>query len=86
MFNKGEFPVFGRAGMPGVFFGSALVGANLPQLTYMIVHEDPEEVKKHWSAFFADPGWKELSGNPSYKDNVSKVIGLFVRPGAGSQL
>lgn len=86
MFNKGEFPVFDRAGMPGVFFGSAVVGSALPQLTYMIVHEDPQDVKKHWGAFFADPAWKQLSGNPSYKDNVSKVIDLFLRPSAGSQV
>ena len=46
MFNKGEFPVFNRAGMPGVFFGGAIAGANLPQLTYMIVHPDADAVKK----------------------------------------
>ena len=86
MFNKGEFPIFGRAGMPGVFFGSAVVGANLPQLTYMVVHENPQDVKNHWKAFFEDSEWKPLSGSPAYKDNVSKVVATFLRPGTGSQI
>jgi hypothetical protein len=86
MFNAGEFPVFDRAGMPGVFYGSAVSGPNLPQLTYMIVHPDAADVRKHWSAFGADAEWKKLLGDPSYRDNVSKIVGRFLRPAAGSQL
>jgi len=86
MFNKGEFTIFDHAGMPGVFFGGAVVGPDLPQLTYMVVHQDVADMKKGWSAFFNDPAWKGLSGNPAYKDNVSKVIDLLLRPGAGSQI
>jgi hypothetical protein len=86
MFNAGEFPIFARAGMPGVFFGGAIAGADLPQLTYMIVTDDMKDVQKGWSAFFNDPQWKKLSGEPSYKDNVSKVISRFLRPAAGSQI
>jgi hypothetical protein len=85
MFNKGEFPVFARAGMPGVFFGGAVAGCDLPQLTYMIV-PDLDDVKKNWAAFSGDPEWKRLSGDPSYKDNVSKVINLFIRPTEASQI
>ena len=86
MFNEGEFGIFKTAGMPGVFFGGAIVGANLPQLTYMVVHENMEQVSKNWSSFFAAPQWKTLSGDPSYKDNVSKVINLLLRPCEGSQV
>jgi len=86
MFNTGEFPVFQRAGMPGVFFGSAIAGADLPQLTYMIVHEDAGRKAQDWRAFSADAEWKKLSGNPAYKDNVSKIIARFLRPAAGSQI
>ena len=86
MFNEGEFPIFGRAGMPGVFFGGAIAGADLPQLTYMIVTNDIKDVKMGWSAFFNDPQWKTLSANPAYKDNVSKVISRFLRPCSGSQI
>lgn len=86
MFNEGEFPIFGRAGMPGVFFGGAIAGVDLPQLTYMIVTDDMKDVKKGWSGFFNDPQWKTLSANSVYKDNVSKVISRFLRPCGGSQI
>ena len=86
MFNAGEFAIFDRAGMPGVFFGGAIIADNLPQLTYMIVHEKHEDSAKNWAAFFKDPQWKQLSGNAAYKDNVSKVIDSFLRPSAASQV
>jgi hypothetical protein len=86
MFNKGEFGAFARAGMPGVFFGGAVAGSNLPQLTYMVVHTDMDAVKKDWEAFSADEEWKKLKADPSYKDNVSKIIDLFVRPAEASQI
>jgi hypothetical protein len=86
MFNAGEFPIFARAGMPGVFFGGAIVGSHLPQLTYMVVHPELKDAKKNWNAFGQDPEWKKLSSNPGYKDNVSKVTALFIRPAAGSQI
>ena len=86
MFNAGEIPVFTRAGMSGVFFGGALAGDNLPKLTYMVTHDSAENVKAHWGNFGKDPDWKKLSGNTSYKDNVSKIINTFLRPIAGSQI
>jgi hypothetical protein len=86
MFNAGEIPVFTRAGMSGVFFGGALAGDNLPKLTYMVMHDSADNVKAHWGNFGKDPDWKKLSGNASYKDNVSKIINIFLRPIAGSQI
>ena len=86
MFNAGEFAVFVKAGMPGVFFGGAVIGQGLPQLTYMVVHNDIADVKKNWGAFGKDPDWRKLSSNTGYKDNVSKIISLFIRPTAGSQI
>jgi len=85
-FNIGEMPLFPRAGMPGVFYGGALAGDNLPKLTYMITHDSAENVKQHWSNFSKDPDWKKLSGNPIYKDNVSKIINVFLHPLPGSQI
>jgi hypothetical protein len=86
MFNAGEFEIFKKAGMPGVFFGGAIVGQNLPQLTYMIVHENRESVDRNWEAFKNVPEWKVLTANPSYKNNVSKVHNPFLRPATGSQI
>ncbi len=86
MFSAGEMPIFVKAGMPGVFYGGAIVGQGLPQLTYMVVHTDFAASKKNWDAFRDDPDWKTLSAGAIYKDNVSKVISLFIRPTGGSQI
>jgi NIPSNAP len=86
MFNAGEMPIFVKAGMPGVFYGGAIAGQGLPQLTYMVVHTDLAEAKKNWNAFGDNPDWKTLSAGAVYKDNVSKVISLFIRPTGGSQI
>lgn len=86
MFNAGEMPIFVKAGMPGVFYGGAIAGQGLPQLTYMVVHTNLAQSRKHWSAFRDDPDWKTLSAEAIYKDNVSKVISLFIRPTGASQI
>lgn len=86
MFNAGEFAAFKAANMPGVFFGGAIVGENLPQLTYMVAHESMEAAKANWVAFGKVPEWKILSSDPQYQDNVSKVIDQYVRPSPASQI
>jgi len=85
MFNHGEIPMFTKAGMPPVFFGSAVAGNDLPHLTYMI-HHGSEDPKKHWAAFSSNPEWKAMSADPIYKDNVSKITNRFLHPLPGSQL
>ena len=42
--------------------------------------------KKAWDAFRADAEWKKLSGDPAYKDAVSQITNLVLRPVAGSQV
>lgn len=86
MFNSGEFGAFERAGMSGVFFGGAVAGSDLPQLTYMVMHRNGDDVKKDWSAFGADADWQKLKTDPKYKDNVSKITRRFLRAARGSQI
>jgi hypothetical protein len=86
MFNSGEIPIFARVGMPGVFFGEAFAGPNLPQLTYMVAHPDLESVAQQWKDFGANADWKKLNSQAEYKDNVSKIVRVFLRPVAGSQI
>jgi len=85
-FNNGEVPIFIKSNMPGVFFGEAFAGPDLPHLTYMVFHESDAASKKNWDVFRADPDWKKLSAEPEYKDNVSKSISRFIKPSAGSQI
>lgn len=87
MFNAGgEMAIFRRAGLRAVFFGEALVGTKLPHLTYMLAHDDEAAMKAGWKAFLADPGWKKLRADPRYKDTVSNITNLLLRPAGCSQI
>ena len=88
MFNGGEIAIFRRAGMSPVFFGETLIGANMPNLTYLLVYEDMAAHDRQWSAFAADPEWKKLSTTPGYTDPeiVSNISNTYLRPTAYSQV
>lgn len=87
MFNAGgEIALFRKCGMQPVFFGETLVGAKIPNLTYMLVFEDDEARKANWRKFVTSPEWKKLSGMPVYKDTVSGITNIFLRPTPYSQL
>jgi hypothetical protein len=87
MFNKGgEIPIFRRTGLTPVFFGEAVVGEQLPNLTYMLTHDDMAARDAAWAKFSADPDWKKLSADPYYADTVSSVSDEVLRPTAYSQI
>jgi hypothetical protein len=88
MFNQGEIAIFRRTGLTPVFFGQALIGQRLPNLTYLLAFEDMAARDKNWSTFVADPEWKKLSGMPEYSDAaiLTNISSVFLRPGAGSQI
>jgi NIPSNAP protein len=88
MFHKGEFEIFEKAGCHPVFFGDALIGSRLPQLTYMLSFANLTELEKSWVAFSADPDWKKLSSSPryNYEAIVSNISNLILSPLAASQI
>ena len=87
MFNQGgELAIFQRCGMTGVFFGQTLIGSKLPNLTYMLGFGTEDDQKKAWDTFRNDAEWKSLSKKEEYKDAVSNVTNLILRPAAGSQI
>ncbi len=87
MFNKGgEIDIFRRTGLNPVFFGEALVGDKLPNLTYMLSFENEQARKDAWKNFIDHSDWKKLSGDPYYKDTVSNITNLLLKPAVGSQL
>lgn len=86
MFNAGEIPLMQEVGLTPVFFAQTVVGAQMPNLIYMVSGENQDEHKKHWKGFFDAPTWKKLSGDPQYKDNVSKVISIFLKRTPASQI
>jgi hypothetical protein len=87
MFNEGgEIAIFHKTGLKPVFFGQSLIGAKLPNLTYMVGFDDQEAMDKAWAAFRAHPDWKKLSADPQYQDTVSNVTNILLRPAACSQI
>jgi hypothetical protein len=75
MFNDGEIDLFEKVGLPAVFYGSAIAGGNLPQLTYMLVHDDVDAQKAGWLKFVKSPEWEALQKKDPYagKKLVSKI-------------
>ena len=67
MFNEGEIDLFEKVGLRAVFYGEAVAASDLPQLTYMLVHDDEESEKKTWKTFIDHPEWKSLKSEEQYK-------------------
>lgn len=88
MFHHGEFEFFRRAGCAAVFFGDALIGPNLPKLTYMLTFPDMDALNVGWDHFRNDPDWKKLSADARYSFEaiVSNIDNLILSPAAYSQI
>ena len=88
MFNSGEFEIFEAAGFWPIFYGDALIGERLPQLTYMLSFPDLAAMDAHWAAFRNDPAWKKLSSEPRYASEpiVSSISNLVLAPLACSEI
>jgi len=86
MFNAGEIDLMRQVGLGPIFYGQALIGSNLPHLTYMVSAENPDAHKKHWDTFRASPIWDKLKNDPQYADTVSKIANRFLVPTAYSQI
>jgi NIPSNAP protein len=89
MFTEmGEVDIFRRVGLTPVFFARTLIGSRMPNLTYMLVHENLAAREKNWAAFGGDPEWKKLRSTPGYSDPeiVSNITTIFLRPAAYSQI
>jgi hypothetical protein len=88
MFNKGEIAIFRRVGLTPVFFGEALVGTRLPNLTYLLAFQNDDTRQQAWNTFRADPEWKALKAIPEYEDKkiVSKISNKLLTPAEYSQI
>ncbi len=88
MFHHGEFEIFQKAGFAQVFYGDTLIGARLPNLTYMLSFPDMTALDAQWDTFRNDPEWKKLSGSPRYnfESIVSNISNLILSPTSFSQI
>lgn len=87
MFNEGgEIAIFKKTGLQPVFFGETLIGPQMPNLTYMLAFENMADRDEKWGIFRIDPAWKKLRANPAYKDTVSNITDIILRPAPFSQI
>ena len=89
MFTEmGEVDIFRRVGLTPVFFSRTLVGPRMPNLVYMLVHENLAARDKSWGAFRNDPEWKKLSATAGFSDAeiVTNITTVLLRPAAYSQI
>ena len=78
--------IFRKTGLTPVFFGETILGAKMPSLVYMLTFANMAARDSAWAAFSADADWKTLSADPQYKENVSAISDIILRPTAYSQI
>ncbi len=88
MFNIGEIDVFRETGLHPVFFGEALIGPRIPNLTYMLTFKDEAEQKANWKTFVNSEGWQKLKVIPKYADKkiLSNITNINLKPMPCSQI
>lgn len=73
MFNSGEIEIFLDCKIQPVFMGQALVGSQVPNLTYMTVYDDSATRDECWQRFLDHPEWAKLKDVARYAGTVSKI-------------
>ncbi len=88
MFNEGELAIFRRVGLTPVFFAETIVGAAMPNLTYLLVFPDEAGRKAAWDRFRVDPEWVKLKSIPEYADKeiVSRITNKILTPAPYSEI
>jgi hypothetical protein len=85
MFNEGgEIDLFKRLNFNAVFYSEVIAGSKMPNLMYMTSFENMADRDAHWKKFGSDTAWKRLSGMEEYKNNVSHIDIMFLRPASYS--
>ncbi len=82
MFNAAdEIGLFNKLGFHAVFYASALSGAHMPNLVYMIGFDNISAREAHWKAFVESPEWKKMNALPEYQaKNVSHIDSYLLHP------
>lgn len=81
----GEIQVFRDCGMLPVFFGAAVAGGRLPNLTYLLGFENAAAKEAAWNKFKNHPEWLKLKADPQYRDTANKITNIVLTPSKASQ-
>ena len=87
MFNEGgEIALFRETGLHPVLFGETIAGDDMPNLVYLLGFESLTERDKNWGKFVQSEGWQNMKDIPKYKDTVSAITDVILKPTAYSQM
>ncbi|MCX8157557.1 MAG: NIPSNAP family protein [Verrucomicrobiae bacterium] len=89
MFNDaGEIKIFREVGLNPVFFGEAIAGAKMPNLTYMLGFEKAADMAEAWKRFGPHPEWQKLRKMPEYADKeiLCGITNIVLKPAPYSQI
>jgi hypothetical protein len=89
MFEQaGEIQIFREVGLNPVFFGRALVGKKMPNLTYMLGFKSLEDQQAAWKKFGSHPDWKRLKDMQEYADKsiLCGITNISLIPAEYSQI
>lgn len=64
----GEIAIFRKYGLQPVFFGEALIGDRLPNLTYMVAFPNAAARAEAWRKFGTSPEWDKVKRTPGWGD------------------
>jgi hypothetical protein len=79
-----EIKIFHRSGVQPLFYSSTAIGANMPNLTYLIPFESLAAREKAWAAFGADPEWAKVRQESVEKHGqIASVIQIALYRAAG---
>lgn len=84
--NAGEIQIFRDTGLTPVFFGETIFGELMPNLTYMCAFKDMDDRNKSWDKFRVSPGWAAIKDLEEYKETVSNITDIIMRPAKCSQI
>ena len=84
--NAGEIQIFKDTGLTPVFFGETVFGELMPNLTYMVAFKDMVDRDKYWKAFATSDAWAAIKDLEAYKDTVSNITDIIMRPASCSQI
>jgi hypothetical protein len=72
-----EVEIFQRSGVHPLFYSSTVVGANMPNLAYLIPFDSLAAREQAWAAFGADPEWIKVRQESVEKyGQISSIIGI----------